>query len=159
MKRRVLFTLGYEGATVPDFLRALRTAGVEVLADVRAVAHSRRQGFAKTALRLHLSEAGVRYWHIPALGNPKPGREAAWSGDTARFRSIFRAHLRTAAAAEALEALAAEAAESSVCLLCLEADPSQCHRAMVASALAAAHGFEVRHLSVSAADAWVAAAA
>ena len=45
-----LFTIGYEGATVPALLETLREARVELLVDIRAVANSRRPGFAKTAL-------------------------------------------------------------------------------------------------------------
>ena len=40
-------TVGYQGATVHSFLQALREAGIELLVDVRAVASSRRPGFAK----------------------------------------------------------------------------------------------------------------
>ena len=39
-------TIGYEGATVAGFLDALRTHGVDLLIDVRAIASPRRPGFA-----------------------------------------------------------------------------------------------------------------
>ncbi len=46
-----LFTIGYEGLD-PERLRdALQSAGVAVLADVRAVANSRKRGFSKGALK------------------------------------------------------------------------------------------------------------
>jgi len=151
--RDVIFTIGYERATVPDFLSTLAEARVGVVADVRAIAHSRRPGFAKTALGLHLVGAGIGYWHLSALGNPKPGREAAWAGDDALFRAIFQAHLRTSVAVEALGQLASRAADERICLLCLEAEPERCHRSLVAAALQAAHGIGVRHLFPALADA------
>ena len=89
-----LFTIGYEGVTPGALLAALHAARVEVLVDVRAIAASRRRGFAKTALRAALEDGGISYLHVPALGNPKDGREAAWSGDLRGFRAIFRTHLR-----------------------------------------------------------------
>ena len=45
---RPLATIGYEGATVQGFLDALRAERIELLVDVRAVAMSRRPGFAIT---------------------------------------------------------------------------------------------------------------
>ena len=45
-----VWTIGYEQTTMEAFLAALTAAKVEVLADVRAIAASRRPGFSKTAL-------------------------------------------------------------------------------------------------------------
>src|SRR5215217_6507263 len=47
---REIFTIGYEGANPDLFLTALKDAGVGVIADVRAVALSRKRGFSMTAL-------------------------------------------------------------------------------------------------------------
>ena len=72
----VLATIGYEHASVPGFLAALTRAGVEVLVDVRAVASSRRKGFAKTALAANLETVGIDYLHLRGLGTPAEGRKA-----------------------------------------------------------------------------------
>ena len=53
-----VFTIGYEGATVSEFLEALADAGVKRVIDVRAVPNSRRPGFSKTPLRNSLTEDG-----------------------------------------------------------------------------------------------------
>jgi uncharacterized protein (DUF488 family) len=63
-----LATIGYEGASVADFLDALHRAKVDLLVDVRAVAMSRRPGFAKTALAANLRDAGIDYLHLRQLG-------------------------------------------------------------------------------------------
>ena len=49
-----IFTIGYEGATVDEFLTALRDAGVKRVIDVRALPLSRRAGFSKSPLRAAL---------------------------------------------------------------------------------------------------------
>ena len=49
-----IFTIGYEGATVAEFLSALQRAGVERVIDIRAIANSRRPGFSKNSLRASL---------------------------------------------------------------------------------------------------------
>ena len=74
MSDGAVFTIGYEDAT-PDRVRAaLRAAGVATVVDVRALANSRRPGFAKRALSAALAEAGIGYRHLPALGTPPEGR-------------------------------------------------------------------------------------
>lgn len=142
-----LATIGYEGATVPGFLATLRAADVDLLVDVRAVAGSRRPGFAKTRLAAHLAEGGIDYLHLRALGTPADGRAAARAGDRAAMRRIFAAHLATDAAQDALAHLATlVTAGRRVCLLCLEAEPAHCHRALVAAALAERLPVAVVHL-------------
>jgi uncharacterized protein (DUF488 family) len=81
----ILSTIGYESATLPDVIGTLRTAGVKVVVDVRAVAASRRAGFSKTMLRASLAAEGIGYEHLRSLGTPKPGREAARKGRTAEM--------------------------------------------------------------------------
>ncbi|MGG5820579.1 DUF488 family protein [Falsiroseomonas sp. HW251] len=137
-------TVGYEGATPDRLVAALREAGVATLVDVRAIANSRRPGFAKRALSAAMADAGIRYVHLPALGTPAAGREAARSGKPEVMRRIFGAHLAGTEAQAALAELGDRARREPVCLLCLEADPRHCHRTLVAEAL----GLPIRHLSL-----------
>jgi uncharacterized protein (DUF488 family) len=138
---RKVFTIGYEGASPDRFLAALQEAGVAVVADVRAVALSRKRGFSKNQLRDDLAAGGVAYRHFIDLGTPKAGREAARAGDAPTMRRIFCEQLDTAGAQAALDDLAALAAEQPVCLLCFERDPAFCHRRILAERLAP-RGFE-----------------
>ncbi|MFL5578159.1 MAG: DUF488 family protein [Gemmatimonadaceae bacterium] len=140
-------TIGYEAATVRSFLDALRDERVDLLVDVRAVASSRRPGFAKTRLAANLAEAGVEYLHLRSLGTPADGRAAARSGRHDEMRRIYLEHLATPDAQAGLETLAALVRSGRrVCLLCLEADPAHCHRSMVATALASRTPVRVVHL-------------
>lgn len=143
----VLRTVGYEGTTVARFLDALRDTGVELLVDVRAVASSRRPGFAKTALAANLDAIGIPYLHLRGLGTPADGRAAARSGDHAGMRRIFAAHMATERAIDELDRLVALVESGrKVALLCFEADPAHCHRAIVADAVAGRTGARVEHL-------------
>ncbi|MDB5374868.1 MAG: hypothetical protein JWP04_3510 [Belnapia sp.] len=141
-----LFTIGYEGATPGRLIGSLREAGVTTLVDVRALANSRRPGFAKTALSAALAEAGIGYEHLKALGTPAAGRAAVRAGRPAEMRRIFGAHLAGMEAQAALAGLTEKARRETLCLLCLEADPAQCHRTLVAEAVAATGAVVVRHL-------------
>ncbi len=141
-----VFTVGYERATPPSLLAALRAAGVRRVVDVRALANSRRPGFAKRALAAALEEAGIGYTHLPALGTPPEGREAVRAGRPEEMKRVFARRLAGTEAQAALAALAEDARRGPVCLLCLEADPRHCHRTLVAEALAAGGGIAVAHL-------------
>jgi uncharacterized protein (DUF488 family) len=142
-----LYTIGYEDTTVRQFLAALREADIQLLVDVRAVAASRRPGFAKTRLAANLSEAGIDYLHLRSVGTPADGRAAARAGRHAEMRAIFMEHLATPQAQEGLDDLGQLVRGGRpVCILCLEADPTHCHRTMVAEALAERMPLRIVHL-------------
>lgn len=138
-----LYTIGYEAKTVAEFLDQLTRAGVRQVIDVRAIAASRRPGFSKTSLAAALTEVGIAYLHLRALGTPKPGREAARRGNTPLMREIFAVQLATPEAELALVQAQAAAAERPSALLCYEAGARDCHRAVVAERLVDAAGFTV----------------
>jgi uncharacterized protein (DUF488 family) len=146
MAERPLFTIGYEGATPDRLIETLREAGVATLVDVRELPNSRRPGFAKRALSEALGRAGIEYRHVRALGTPPEGRAAAKAGRSAEMKRIFGARLAGTEAQAAVASLAAEARERRVCLLCLEADPAQCHRSLVAEAVASPGDIAIVHL-------------
>jgi uncharacterized protein (DUF488 family) len=137
-----ILTAGYEGTTPAGLIDALKASGVRVLVDVRALANSRKPGFAKTALSGALEEAGIGYLHLRALGTPAEGRAAVRAGRPAVMRRIFAAHMAGTEAQAALANLRDLAGRQRVCLLCLEADPAQCHRTLVAEAV----GLPIVHL-------------
>lgn len=129
-----IFTIGYEGATVDEFLAALTAAGVKQVADIRAIAASRRPGFAKSALAANLASAGIGYRHFRALGTPKPGRDAAKKGDRATLERVYADQLHEPAAQAEAAALQEWAMGESTALLCFERDPGMCHRSLLIGA-------------------------
>src|SRR6478752_9587096 len=113
-----LFTIGYEGTTMDEFIAALHKAGVERVIDVRALPLSRRPGFSKTPLKGALAEAGIDYVHLKPLGTPKEGRDAAKRGDRVTLERVYDAQLampETIVAAEEMKRLAAEKPSALVC--------------------------------------------
>src|SRR5262249_50269077 len=139
-------TIGYERVGVPNFIAALKAAGVKTLIDVREVANSRRAGFSKKALAASLDAAGVAYVHMKPLGTPKAGREAARKGDVATMHAIFEAKLAEPESQLALAETADIAKHGRACLMCLEHDWRDCHRAIVAERLKP-FGLKAEHLS------------
>jgi uncharacterized protein (DUF488 family) len=139
-----IFTIGYENATVGDFLTALREAGVERVIDIRAVPNSRRPGFSKTPLRNALAEVGIDYVHLRALGTPADGRAAARSGRHDDLVRIYAGQLELPEAIAQGAQMIDLARERPSALLCYERDPAECHRTLLISAVAP--DAEVEHL-------------
>jgi uncharacterized protein (DUF488 family) len=132
-----IFTIGYEGATQPELIAALRAAGVTQVLDVRAVPMSRKPGFSKNVLAAGLREAGIGYVHLKALGTPPAGREAARKGRWAEMERIYAAQLETPEAGAEAARMIALAEEQPSALLCFERDPAHCHRTPLREAVMA----------------------
>lgn len=139
-----IFTIGYEGTTVGEFVSALQDAGVQRVIDVRAVPNSRRPGFSKTPLRNALAEAGIDYVHLRALGTPADGRAAARAGRHEELKNIYAGQLELPEAIAQGAQMLDLAQERPSALLCYEREPSGCHRTLLLDAMAS--GAEKVHL-------------
>jgi uncharacterized protein (DUF488 family) len=131
-----IFTIGYEGATVGEFIHALKEAGVERVIDVRALPNSRRPGFSKTPLRNALAEAGIDYVHLRALGTPAEGRAAARAGRIEDLKRIYAGQLDLPEAIVQGAQMLELAQEEPSALLCYEREPGGCHRSILLQAVA-----------------------
>jgi uncharacterized protein (DUF488 family) len=148
MPRLHILTIGYEGVSLADFIATLKAHRVRQVLDVRELPMSRRKGFSKTALSLALAGAGISYIHEPMLGTPRWLRHRLREdGDLAGFRKDFRKQL--AARRPVLDSLAGSLS-GRVALLCYERNPAECHRSLVAVALARKTRANVEHLEVPA---------
>src|SRR5688500_2600305 len=145
---KTIATIGYEAATMRSFVETLKDAKVQLLVDVRAVASSRRPGFAKTKLAANLAEAGIDYLHLRDLGTPADGRAAARAGRHDEMRAIFMEQLATPAAQAQLDTVQELVTSGRrIALLCFEANPEHCHRTLVANALAERIPIRIEHLA------------
>ena len=139
-----IFTIGYENATVGEFLAALQEAGVKRVIDIRALPNSRRPGFSKTPLGNALAEVNIDYVHLRALGTPADGRAAARAGRHAEMERIYAGQLELPEAIAQSAQMIDLAGEKPSALLCYERDPAGCHRSTLLSAVAS--DAEVVHL-------------
>ncbi|MGC6328903.1 DUF488 domain-containing protein [Rhizorhabdus sp. FW153] len=121
--------------TQQEFVDCLRQAGVEVLADVRAVPLSRRPGFSKNILAAGLREAGIDYSGFKALGTPAEGRAAARRNDLTTLSRIYADQLDMPDAIAQSVMLQDLARQRRTALLCFERAPACCHRSLLAQAL------------------------
>jgi uncharacterized protein (DUF488 family) len=131
-----LFTIGYEGLTVPEFVHHLRDNGIRLLVDVRHNPISRKPGFSKAALSRELARNGISYEHLPELGVPSAKRRNL--GSPASYESLFRYYERRVLAANRAsvdQIVSLTRRFSRIALMCFEADPEACHRHKITESL------------------------
>src|SRR5579859_7766943 len=86
-----IFTLGYQGLNLQQYISLLEAADVEIVVDVRETAWSYKPGFSKSPLREGLNGAGIDYIHLKSAGNPSKNRKTART--TKECLSRYRRHL------------------------------------------------------------------
>jgi uncharacterized protein (DUF488 family) len=134
-----LLTIGYEGWTPDAFFDKLTSHQVQTLVDVRELPTSRKKGFAKTALREKARTHGITYVHMRALGCPRPIRhDYRADKDWPRFTDRYLEYLQTQQ--DALAELVDRVQQEICCLLCMEANPTFCHRRFIARKVASMIG-------------------
>jgi uncharacterized protein (DUF488 family) len=142
------FTIGHSTRSIDDFVALLRSAGVELVADVRAIPRSRTNPqFNLEALPASLAAAGIGYEHLPALGGRR-GRSAAGSSNdfwqNASFRN-YADYAATAAFRAGLARLRELGSRQACAVMCAEAVWWRCHRRIIADYLLA-EGETVFHI-------------
>ena len=68
LTRTILYTIGYEGISLEEYLNKLILNDIKVLCDVRKNSVSMKYGFSKVQLQKACEGVGIKYVHIPELG-------------------------------------------------------------------------------------------
>ncbi|MBI2986801.1 MAG: DUF488 domain-containing protein [Deltaproteobacteria bacterium] len=143
-----IYTIGHSTRTINEFIKLLRHYEVELLLDVRTVPKSRHvPHFNAELLMRSLGEQGIEYCHLKQLGGlRKPAKDSLNAGwRNLSFRG-FADYMQTAEFRKALAEALQLASAKRAALMCAEAVPWRCHRSLIADALAAFHGAEIRHI-------------
>ncbi len=139
-----VFTIGYEGKTIDDFVGQLKKAGVKRVADVRKITSSRKRDFSKTKFSETLAKNGIEYVGMRDLGTPDDVRRFYKAGGAVEeFLRRYEKYIDTVP--EAMKRLEATASERPTAIMCYENDVKKCHRQALAARLRK-KGFEVENL-------------
>jgi uncharacterized protein (DUF488 family) len=147
----VVYTVGHSTRSEAELLGILRPQDITAIADVRAFPGSRRHPqFKREQLAQWLPQAGIDYFHMPALGGRRKPREH--SPNQGWREPAFRAyadHMATHEFAAGLALLEQLAHSRATAIMCAEAVWWRCHRRLIADALTA-RGWMVCHLGSAA---------
>ena len=145
--RRKLFTIGYIGRTLDEFIDGLLSHGIECLIDTREFPISRKKGFSKSSLKAELGSAGITYHHFRPLGSPRLVRhQLRETGDYDLFFAEVDKHLGSMEASVALSEAITMARSMTSCLMCCCPDWRYCHRKCLVEAISGRSHFAFRHL-------------
>ena len=131
-----LYTIGYEGVSIEQYINKLILEDVHLLCDVRKNAYSQKYGFNKSQLEMACVGVGIRYVHVPDLGIDSSKRQDLRSQKD--YDILFDEYERTTLAEnrDALCYVRQLVDEyKRVALTCFEKNPNQCHRSRVAKTL------------------------
>jgi uncharacterized protein (DUF488 family) len=142
-----VWTIGHSTRPIEEFLDLLRTQDIELVADVRRHAGSRKYPqFNPGPLAASLAQAGIAYEAFVELGGRRVAKpdspHTVWRNLS--FRG-YADYMDTAAFKAGLTRFVEAARARRTALLCSEAVWWRCHRSMIADALKA-DGAEVLHI-------------
>ena len=147
--KTVLFTIGYEGISLEEYLVRLLKNDVKVLVDVRNNPLSMKYGFSKSQLKKYCASVGINYVHIPEVGIQGDQRqELNTQIDYDKLFAVYRKNNLTQTTAHQNEILTLLKQHKRIALTCFEANICQCHRKHLAEAIETLPDFnyEVKHI-------------
>ena len=147
--KTILFTIGYEGISLEEYLVRLLKNDVKVLVDVRNNPQSMKYGFSKTRLKSYCASLGIEYLHIPEVGIQSDKRqELNNQNDYDKLFAVYRQDNLSNTTNHQIKILELLKQNKRIALTCFEANICQCHRKPLADAITALPGFEydVKHI-------------
>lgn len=144
-----LFTIGYEGKTLEQYINLLIINDVHLLCDVRKNAYSQKYGFSKSQLEKACVGVGIKYVHIPQLGIESEFRQDLRSQkDYDNLFEFYEKNTLKQNQEYLLKVRGLIDSEKRIALTCFEHNPKECHRARVAKHLMLLPDikYELKHL-------------
>jgi uncharacterized protein (DUF488 family) len=147
--KTILFTIGYEGISLEEYLVRLLKNDVKILVDVRNNAMSMKYGFSKSQLKRYCESLGIQYLHFPDVGIQSDQRQELNSqNDYDKLFSVYRKNNLSKTTKTQNEILNLLKQHKRIALTCFEANICQCHRKHLAEAIETLPDFsyEVKHI-------------
>lgn len=144
---RKLYTIGYEGIPVEEYMNRLYKKNVQVLVDVRKNSLSMKFGFSKSQLREMCQKMEIQFIHIPELGIESNKRKNLET--PADYEELFEEY-ETATLPhrkEHLERLKKLFEEyNRIAITCFEKEHTSCHRHKISDYLQKEYEVPIEHL-------------
>ncbi len=147
--KTILYTIGYEGISLEEYLNRLIKNDIKVLVDVRNNAISMKFGFSKTQLKTFCGSLNVEYLHIPEVGIQSEQRqELKTQTDYDNLFAIYKKHNLKKTTSQQQQILNLLKDKKRIALTCFEANICQCHRKHLAEAIInlPEWNFELKHI-------------
>ena len=147
--KTILYTIGYEGSSLENYLNRLILNDVKVLCDVRKNPLSMKYGFSKSQLLNACEKLDIKYIHIPNLGiNSDKRQNLNNQNDYDRLFKDYKATTLVENNMAVKDVFGLLEKYSRIALTCFEANQCQCHRGTLAKAIIGLPEwkYELKHL-------------
>jgi uncharacterized protein (DUF488 family) len=144
-----LYTIGYEGISLEEYLNRLIRNDVKVLVDVRKNALSMKFGFSKKQLKTFCTNLNIEYLHIPEVGIQSEQRqELKTQIDYDNLFEIYKKENLKKTTRQQQQIFSLLVEKKRIALTCFEANICQCHRKHLAEAIVKLPGwnYELKHI-------------
>jgi uncharacterized protein (DUF488 family) len=143
MNTKEVYTIGYEGLGIPDFIGRLKAHSITRLIDVREIPLSRKRGFSKSQLKKLVESEDIEYVHMRSLGSPTIIRlELKKNHNYDQFFLAFSDHLSKNL--DSITTLHKYIQDGINCIMCFERFPEKCHRSVIAKKIKEYSGNELK---------------
>jgi len=145
----VLFTIGYEGISLEEYLNRLIRNDIKLLVDVRCNPLSMKYGFSKRQLERYCNSLGIEYIHFPEVGIESEQRQALnTQNDYDQLFAVYRKNTLPKTMDTQLKILNLLKINKRIALTCFESNICQCHRKYLAESIERLPDFKykVKHI-------------
>ena len=138
-----LFTIGHSNHTMFDFLRLLRSHGVNALVDVRSHPYSRpHPQFNRKVLAADLRKAKIAYVFLGQELGARRVETACYVDGRAGYGSIAKLPIFQ----EGIQRVREGIRQYRIALMCAERDPIDCHRVILVCRHLRKEGITLQHI-------------
>jgi len=125
---KTVFTIGYAGIKLPQFVDALKEQGITLLVDVRSVPKSQYfPDFNDAQLKEHLAKHSIKYENWKEEFGARQTNKEWFTGDILDFEKFATSKQFQ----QGIENV--KTSPETICLMCAEIDPIGCHRGILCS--------------------------
>lgn len=144
-----LYTIGYEGISLEEYLNKLIKFDIKILCDVRKNPLSMKFGFSKKQLQKACESIGIKYLHFPNAGIPSEFRKDL--GTDLSYKKLFEKYNNEILPnCDDVKIVIIDLIENykRVAITCFEADKNKCHRFHLANSILklGKGGFDICHI-------------
>jgi uncharacterized protein (DUF488 family) len=131
-----LYTIGYEGLSIENYINKLLINNISVLCDVRKNSLSMKYGFSKSQLKNACEGVGIEYLHVPELGIDSEQRQELNS--LKDYQILFEKYEQTTLKEredKVQDLITLVKSKGRIAITCFEKEHCMCHRGKVAEKL------------------------
>lgn len=143
----IVFTLGYEGKTIDEYIRLLIEYNIYAVIDVRKNPLSMKFDFSKTKFAAYLRKLDIEYFHLPELGIPSDYRKNLNSEED--YHNLFKYYKNYILPTNEHMISQIDIIRRKfkrIALTCFEKNPYYCHRKLISDELNHKFQIQIKHI-------------